>query len=109
MAIDVDMVGELKDMLGEDFELFLNTFRNDMLIRCDAIQAAVKASDAEALRQAAHSLKGSSSNLGAVGLSNACASLEDQAMLGRLEEAQNLTDIILQQKNQVLTALDALA
>lgn len=104
-AIDKEMVDDLKSMLGEDFGMFLDTFRTDLLARCDAIQAAVSAGDAYAVRQAAHSLKGSSSNLGAVGLSSACANLEETALKGELVQAQGLTDTIFAQKLEVLTAL----
>jgi HPt (histidine-containing phosphotransfer) domain-containing protein len=43
------------------------------------LHEAVAHADAEALRQAAHSLKGSSSQIGAVQVARLCADLEHQA------------------------------
>ncbi|HBF07470.1 MAG TPA: Hpt domain-containing protein [Gammaproteobacteria bacterium] len=108
-AIDVDMVEDLRSMLGDDFELFLTTFRNDMDVRCQAIAEAVSQADSDAVRRAAHSLKGSSSNLGAVELSSACATLETQAHEGNLANAEALVVEIEKNRQLVLEALNNLA
>lgn len=71
------------DFVGELIEVFLA----DAKPRVAAIRAAVARGDREALRSVAHSLKGSSANLGASGLAELCAGLERRAKSGSLEGA----------------------
>ncbi len=61
------------------------------------IDSALQASDPERLWQAAHSLKSSSANLGAVKLARLCEELELQGRAGRLDQAAELADSIRQE------------
>ena len=65
-------------MTREVIELLLA----DAPARLDALEAAAAAGDADALAKAAHALKGASSNVGAIALQQACASLENDAGAG---------------------------
>ena len=62
------------------------------------IRSAAAGGDAEALRVDAHTLRGSSANVGAVAVSNAAAAIESLARAGDLEGAQpwivELTDAV---------------
>ena len=53
----------------------------------DASRSASARNDARALAEAAHSLKGSSLNLGAFALAEACQALEEDANGGPIERA----------------------
>jgi len=61
------------------------------------IDSALQASEHERLWHAAHSLKSSSANLGAVKLARLCEELELQGRAGRLEQAAELADSIRQE------------
>ncbi len=65
-------------------------FFKDANSRLQKMQAALAAKDVPGLTYAAHTLKGSASNLGARRLAALCANLEKQAKLGELEEAANI-------------------
>lgn len=56
----------------------------------EALQKAVQLGDARALQEAAHSLKSSSANLGAVEVANLCREIETLGRQGLLEKAEPL-------------------
>jgi HPt (histidine-containing phosphotransfer) domain-containing protein len=74
------------DPLRELIELFLRDARP----RIRKMEMALAKPDPPVLASAAHTLKGSASNLGARQLANLCASLERQAKAGELTEAANI-------------------
>lgn len=78
--VDEAMILELKEVMGEDFHVLLETFLVDSKQRLEHLQKAIEAETAEELRHTAHSFKGSSGNIGAPQLSSLCKDLED---LGR--------------------------
>lgn len=84
----------LLERLGGDVGLLrdiLRIFVDEAPIRRAKFSSALSAIDADALRLAAHGLKGSALSLCAAGLADACASLErvsgQEAHAGRLDEA----------------------
>lgn len=74
--LDEAVLGALQEVMEQEYPLLLDTFLSDSRVRLQQLHAA---SDVEALSQAAHSLKGSSSNMGAVQLAELCRQLEQQA------------------------------
>ena len=71
--VDPSVLSALQDVMEDDYPALLDTFLNDSQNRLKALQAA---SDPQAISQAAHSFKGSSSNMGAVILAQLCSRLE---------------------------------
>jgi HPt (histidine-containing phosphotransfer) domain-containing protein len=71
----------------------------------DKIQAALALEDHEGLWQAAHSLKSSSANLGAVRLAQLCEELEIEGRAGRLGRAEELVESIRQEFGRAETWL----
>ncbi len=71
------------DVVAEVFRLFLD----DAPARLAAIRLAAAHCDAAALRRAAHALKGSAGNIGAVHVRDACLGLEQAAAEGQVDEA----------------------
>ncbi len=69
------------DVVSEVFRLFLA----DVPARLDAIALAASAGDAAALRRAAHALKGSAANIGAIHVRDTCLALEQAAVAGRID------------------------
>ena len=74
------------DILTELIDLFLR----DTPPRLAALKDAIKEGDAQALSQTAHTLKGSSANLGATRLAALNAELQSKASDGSLEDASRL-------------------
>lgn len=64
--------------------------------------------DLAAVRHVSHTLKSSSASLGAMALSARCADIETQAREGRCEGLSEQLDAMLQDIQQVRTALAAL-
>ena len=79
----MNRVGGDEQLFNEVVELFLV----DCPIRLTAIQAAVASGNCEEIRLAAHALKGSASNVSALGLSSAARTLERLGVERRIEAA----------------------
>jgi HPt (histidine-containing phosphotransfer) domain-containing protein len=87
--LNADFVAELEDIMEEEFPLLLEAYLRESATQAASISEALHAGDMDALRRAAHSLKGGSGNIGAADLAALCARLETQARdaeLGALPE-----------------------
>jgi two-component system, sensor histidine kinase and response regulator len=73
----------------------------------EALQAAARADDATGVKQAAHALKSSSANVGAMAFAELCKDVEVAAREGRLDDARVLVERLLAEHTQVLQALEA--
>ena len=91
------------DPLAELIELFFRDARP----RLQKMEAALAAKDFSALAAAAHSLKGSASNLGARRLASLCASLETEAKGQELSETANILLDVKSEFQQVEQTLRA--
>ena len=76
---DADIVAELAGM-----------FLEDARSRLRALEEAVQSGDAPAVERVAHTLKGSSGNMGARGMSYLCARLEEIGASGDLSSGAGL-------------------
>jgi HPt (histidine-containing phosphotransfer) domain-containing protein len=74
--VDPAVLSALQDVMEDAYPDLLDTFLKDSQDRLEVLRAA---SDHQAISQAAHSLKGSSSNMGAVTLAALCSQLEQCA------------------------------
>jgi CheY-like chemotaxis protein/HPt (histidine-containing phosphotransfer) domain-containing protein len=92
----VDVIGDL-----------LQLFRADGQSLVAAIREAVSRDDASGLRQAAHSLKGAASNMGATTLAELCSRLETMGRSGSIGEADALLPGVERQYQEVCTTLEA--
>lgn len=72
--LDLTALEELKLIMDDEFAILLTTFVRDAADRVRELETA--RSDWTKLRRAAHAFKGSSSNVGALALSDRCLSLE---------------------------------
>ncbi len=77
--IDLDVLNELKEIMEDDFDELIETFIADGQKQLDALRVAIDASIVPDIRRIAHTLKGSSANLGANALSETCKVLEHDA------------------------------
>lgn len=89
-VLDRQLIAELRDIMGPEFPVLVQAYLRDAEARMQELRTALgtlpsreddaaEARDAESARRAAHTLKGSSSNLGAVRVTRLCAELEELA------------------------------
>ncbi len=72
--VDLDHLSGLRELMEDEFGLLIETFLDDGAQRIAELHGFVE--DADALRRAAHALKGGASNIGATILARLCADLE---------------------------------
>jgi HPt (histidine-containing phosphotransfer) domain-containing protein len=82
--LDYNALNTLKDVMEDDFSLLIETFIQDSSERLQKLQTLISGGNADLIRRAAHSFKGSSSNIGATNLSLLCGALERRALEGDL-------------------------
>ncbi len=85
-SIDTSVLDELPDILGELIDIFLD----DTPVRLKSMQEAVLGGDAEGSEAAAHALKSSCAQLGALRLSELCRQVE---MAGKARDLTGMTDV----------------
>jgi histidine phosphotransfer protein HptB len=74
--LNLDMLNELKMLMEEDFQLLIDTYCEDGAQKLDGLKLAIAEQNAKDVREFAHSLKGSSSNVGAEVLADLCYQME---------------------------------
>ena len=84
--LDYDAIKTLKEIMEDDFFLLIDTFFQDSDTRILTLRTLLHSTDSDAIRRAAHSFKGSCSNLGALYLADLCGALEHKAVAGNLNE-----------------------
>jgi CheY-like chemotaxis protein len=106
-----DLAAALDRLEGDRalFDEMTHLFIQECPRAMEEIRRAIGAQDAKALERHAHSLKGSSANLGAVGVSRAANALEECARSGDLEQADNLFKSLEQDLDHLRSELEALS
>jgi HPt (histidine-containing phosphotransfer) domain-containing protein len=94
LHLDNAVLAALQDVMEDEYPVLLDTFLADSEERLRLLQQARESADAQALRLAAHSFKGSCSNMGAPLLSGLCKHLEEAARRERLDQAPELIEQI---------------
>jgi HPt (histidine-containing phosphotransfer) domain-containing protein len=80
-----ETLNTLKDVMEDDFTLLIDTFIQDSSERICTLQRAIQNNDTDAIRRAAHSFKGSSSNIGAPQLAALCSALEKKVLANNFD------------------------
>jgi CheY-like chemotaxis protein len=108
-SIDDEVLDELRAVLGAELDRLIRVFLDDAPKQISALEAAAVASDFEALREHAHSLKSASANLGAMLLTAAAKRVELGARTGTLDRpAVEVAKIAWEFKRARDVLLDAL-
>ena len=84
--LDEAILSELLDIMEEDFPILIETYLEDAADKLQQIDAALLANDAHNLRELSHSVKGASSNVGALPLAKLCEGVEHLAKDGEVEK-----------------------
>ena len=104
LHIDHKVLSDLREVMEEGYLQLVQTFLDDSERRLGQLHAA---KSAEELGAAAHSFKGSSSNLGAIHVASLCMELETLASSGDLSCAPALLHSLKQHFQQACAALNA--
>lgn len=88
--VDVDNLNMLKELIGDDLKEILDAYLQTAPDNIYKLEQAINNKDAEQVRMQAHSLKGSSANIGAHDLSALCSELEQLAKNNTLNNATDL-------------------
>lgn len=105
--LDMSLVSELKDVMGDDFAALVASFEQDGERRIAAMREALGDSDMETLRATAHSFKGSSGNVGAVQVAQACLAMETAAQSNDQAGASAVLERLGERFRAALGALSA--
>lgn len=106
--IDQAAVLSLKEVMEDDFPLLMTTFLQDAEKRLILLSQLVGSDDADGIRRAAHSFKGSCGNVGAQLLASYCAHLEHKAANQDVGNIQEDVDRIREEFNLVKKIIEAL-
>ena len=99
--IDNEQLAELKDVLEDEFGILISTYLADAKLRLQGLQNQ----DYDAVRLAAHSLKGASANLGALLLAELCEKLEHDCKVGSHSNNSFFVSAIAEELNIVIIEL----
>ncbi len=89
--IDHEVLSGLQEVMEDDYLTLLDTFLKDSEVRLSQLH---KATTPEELGHAAHSFKGSSSNMGAKALAELCRQLEERVKQPPLNDIEVLINQI---------------
>ena len=103
--VDIAALNELRQIMGDEFSTLIETFQNDSVIRIQTIEDAVSGGDPEQIRRAAHSFKGSASNMGAIQLADLCRRMEELGHSGTADGCDVLYKQILAEYDNVRVSL----
>jgi diguanylate cyclase (GGDEF)-like protein len=85
--IDSALLARLREALGSSIGLAIQPFLEDMPAYLEEMEQAIAVGDTEALRRAAHAVKGAAGNLGAAQLSIVAREIEELAEAALVSEA----------------------
>jgi HPt (histidine-containing phosphotransfer) domain-containing protein len=108
--IDLSTFEKLKDDVGADFvDELIAAYCAETPLLMAKLQSALMAHDADAFRQAAHSIKSTSKTFGAFSLGQIAKALEMMGRAGNLDDAQEKIDRLAAEYDRVQQALKDLA
>ncbi|HRE30349.1 MAG TPA: Hpt domain-containing protein, partial [Candidatus Berkiella sp.] len=88
VLIDLKQVNNLKELFNEGFGPFLEKFYQDFEKKEQDLLSALNNNQMDTVGKIAHSIKGSSLNMGASGLAKICESIEEAISQGNLEKTK---------------------
>lgn len=104
--VDMAVLEMLEEVLDEGFSGLLSVYLQDAQTKMASLQAGLEQGDADLVRSSAHSLKGSSANLGAQPLAELSLAVEQQAREGNLAGLDRLLEQIEAEFREVAAILE---
>lgn len=111
-VIDRAALQRLMDVIGgdpEDLQELLDEFEDSAPRTVAQMRDATAAGDLDALRIAAHTLKGNARDFGATALSGACTELEAECRAGTVRDPQGQVEAIAEELDRARAALSDMA
>lgn len=102
-SVLADEVGDDPELMGELYRHFLATHREDMAL----MEKTLAGGDRDALRRAAHRIKGAAASVGARPLAKASEDLERRGLEGRKEEILALAERVRRSSQEVRRFLES--
>ena len=96
-AVDQQQLASLKKNMGDFFKELIPGYIQDMETKIEKINQCLEEKNIKELHLLAHSIKGSSSNIGAMPLSHIASTMESYA---QNEQANELVDVIVELKSE---------
>ena len=106
-VFDAERFAQVCDHDAEFQREVIGEFLEELGPRLERIAAAVESGDAQAVRETAHALKGSSASLGAASLAEACDTLESLGRNAELEAAPATLESVRHEAERLRAALEA--
>ncbi len=88
--LDLNAIAELKDVMGEEFSILVETYLRDSAERLQQLKLALDENDAEGFGRTAHSFKGSCANVGARLLAEYCLTAEKMGRAGIIQDGAEI-------------------
>lgn len=89
MLLDNEQINNLRELFGDDFDGFVQTYFKDFEEKEGELTIALKDKQMDNIVKIAHALKGNSLNIGAAALAKICHELEMAGKKGNIEEIMN--------------------
>jgi CheY-like chemotaxis protein/HPt (histidine-containing phosphotransfer) domain-containing protein len=110
-AIDHSALEDLRALQGEDepdiLKVLIELYLEEAPPRLAALREAIEGGDARTVERAAHTLKGSTANMGAMRMAAVCAELEKVGGSGELTRAPELLEQLVVEFDRARQALNA--
>ncbi len=103
--IDSSTLSALEELMEEEFPTLINSYLEDAPKLMDDIRSSSKDADMEVLIRAAHTLKSSSNNIGAIQLATISANIEKVGQANQLNQAAALIPSLEIALSQVIDTL----
>jgi len=107
VVLDIEMLDELRQIAGDDAAAIVSLFLEDAPRLVRQLEQASIAPDLDAMGEAAHALKSSSANIGALALSAVARRIENGARSGALERPAVTTALLIAEFARARSALQA--
>ena len=91
--VSIETLAMLKEVMEDSFNELIEMYITDSQNRIKSLSEACAANDSESVRREAHSLKGSSGNIGASIMAELTKQVEDK---GREETLEGVDELIVQ-------------
>jgi diguanylate cyclase (GGDEF)-like protein len=105
-SLDREVFDNLRDVLGTSLAQAINPFLEDIPAYLDRFAEAIDQADTATARAMAHSIKGSSANLGANALSHIAKQAQEMAEQGHLDAMRQLLPLLHAAFGEVAAMLD---
>ncbi len=105
-AVSMEQIGLMQEELGEEFPIFLQAYLDGTRDSISEMRESYENKDLRTLLRAAHSIKSSSLNAGAVRLSTLAKALENEVKENQLGDVMTRIDELEREFERVMHALD---